>query len=230
MASTVVCVLHRDRGPEKVIDRASQLLAERDVELEFCCPMMGEPLPQRRPDHVGAVVYGGAQSANDPHDYVDREIAWIADWVESGAPFFGICLGAQLLARARGAVVETHPEGLREIGFRPITAAADHDGFLDGLRHVYHWHREGFSVPEGARLLATGEAFPHQAFRVGAAAYGVQFHPEVTQRQMQRWLEASATDLDQPGAHAADRQLADAERYQSAVHAWLEGFLDAWLG
>jgi GMP synthase (glutamine-hydrolysing) len=230
MARTVVCVVHRDRGPEKVIDRASQLLAERDHALEFCCPLLGESLPERRADHVGAIVYGGAQSANDPDDYIRRETAWIGSWVASGAPFFGICLGAQLLARAHGAAVGAHPEGLREIGFRPVAAAAQHGGFLDGLEQVYHWHKEGFAVPESGTLLAVGEAFPHQAFRVGRAAYGVQFHPEVTHQQMHRWIETSLADLTQPGAHDAERQLSDAARFRPAMHAWLGAFLESWVG
>lgn len=58
---------------------------------------------------------------------------------------------------------------------------------MDWPEKVYHWHREGFDLPAGADLLATGDTFPNQAIRVGPAAYGIQFHPELTYAMMNRW-------------------------------------------
>ena len=83
--------------------------------------------------------------------------------------------------------------------------------------------------PDGAELLATGEVFPNQAFRVGRRAFGLQFHPEATARMRGEWFEASAHMLSAPGAHPRRRQEADAERFDAPMEAWLKGLLDGHL-
>ena len=212
-------------------DRASSYLAERGYQTQWCCPGKGEALPAPGPEHVGAIVYGGAESANDDaaKPYLRTELDWIERWLETGKPFLGICLGGQMLARVLGARVDPHPEAFYEIGYVPIETAAGADGFLDGISHVYHWHHEGFTVPAGAELLAEGPVFPNQAFRYGANAYGLQFHPEVPVAVMTRWMTEASHQLARPNAHPKARQLADAERYDALLEAWMRNFLDRWL-
>ncbi|MCH8038211.1 MAG: glutamine amidotransferase, partial [Proteobacteria bacterium] len=84
-------------------------------------------------------------------------------------------------------------------------------------------------VPAGAELLATGPVFPNQAYRYGRNAYGLQFHPEVTVPVMSRWMKEAGHMLAYPNAQPRERQLADAERYDAPLEAWLERFLDDWL-
>ena len=103
-------------------------------------------------------------------------------------------------------------------------------GCRPGRTHVYQWHKEGFDVPDGAELLARGPTFPNQAYRYGRNAYGIQFHPEVTAKVLLRWIEEAGHMLDEPGAHAAARQRADAARYDQPMVQWLDGFFDTWLG
>ncbi|MGF1611044.1 MAG: glutamine amidotransferase [Kiloniellales bacterium] len=212
-------------------DRASRLIAERGYELQWCCPGKGESLPALGPQHAAAVVYGGTEnlSVDEDRPYLRQEIDWIARWAGQGRPFLGICLGGQLLARALGAPVAPHPEKLHEIGYYPITPAPGANGFLGAPLHVYQWHKEGFELPPGATLLASGETFPNQAFRYGERAYGIQFHPEVSPPVMRRWLSEASEAVDRPGAHSPEQQIADAERFDAAMEAWLVGFLDGWL-
>ena len=98
-------------------DRASQRLAERGFELRWCCPGKGEALPDAHADFAAVLVYGGAESVNDVDEkpYLRVEIDWIERWLATGRPYFGICLGGQLLARALGAPVGRHPEGLQSM-------------------------------------------------------------------------------------------------------------------
>ena len=120
-------------------------------------------------------------------------------------------------------------DGFFEIGYVPVEAAPEANGFLGGLSHVYHWHKEGFELPRGATKLAHGPVFPNQAFCYDGNAYGLQFHPEVTISVMSRWLDSAAHMLENPNAHSRDRQLADAAKYDQAMADWLDSFLRNWL-
>ena len=94
--------------------------------------------------------------------------------------------------------------------------------------HVYQWHREGFELPHGAELLAEGDIFRVQAFRYGPAAYGIQFHPEVTHLMMCRWTIRGQARMELPGARGRAEHFADRTVYDPAVRAWLSNFLDDW--
>ncbi len=212
--------------------RCARQLRERGYPLEFCYPQSGEPLPTGMDGYAGAIVFGGPMSANDDDTLpgIRAQLDWIPTALESGRPFLGICLGAQLLARALGAAVKPHPNGLAEIGYFPIQPVVGQTVFdANTVLHVYHWHREGFDLPHGAELLATGERFPHQAYRYGANAFGVQFHPEVQQKILEVWLTEGANDLTTPGAQSAAKQRDLHACHDPALDQWCEGFLGQWL-
>lgn len=224
----VLLVVHA-AGPR--IDRVSQRIAERGYEVRWWHCHRGDALPGPDAGYDALVVYGGPQSANDAEsvDYLAEEIRGIERWVAAEKPFLGLCLGGQLLCRALGGHVAPHPEGRWEVGYEPIRATPAGAGLFPEELQVYHWHKEGFSVPEGCELLATGETFPNQAFRYGASAYALQFHPEVTPAIMARWTEKAAHCLEEPGAQPAAKQFCDSQRYHAPLGAWLEGFLGRWL-
>ena len=228
MTKTIVLV---DHPVGKRDDRASKRIEQRGYRVEWCCPGEELSLPEIRDDHAGVVVYGGPESVNDLQrwPYLRDELDWIGTWLATGRPYFGICLGAQLLATALGARVSRHPEGHHEIGYVEIAPTPAANGFMDDSLHVYHWHNEGFDVPDSAELLATGPVFGNQAFRAGPKTYGIQFHPEVTPKVFGRWIEEAGHMLAEPGAHSKERQLADAERHDQAMSDWLDDFLDHWL-
>lgn len=156
-----------------------------------------------RPDIRGAdalIFMGGPMSANDDLPQIRQALDLIGDAVSLGKPILGVCLGAQLIAKALGARVYANPE--REIGWYPVcwTGAASRDALLHGLtapETVFHWHGETFDLPSGAELLAYSDACRHQAYRVGEDIYGLQFHLEVTPEMVADWCAQDANCGDQ---------------------------------
>ncbi len=163
---------------------------------------------------AGLLFMGGPMSANGDLPFLRREQAIIRDAVEAGKPVLGVCLGAQLIARALGAQVYRNPE--TEIGWAPVywTEAARHDPLFHGVTEpeiLFHWHGETFDLPAGAARLASSELCRNQAFRIGSDVYGLQFHLEVTPDMIADWCaeDANAADVRElrrpidPNAHAA---------------------------
>jgi GMP synthase (glutamine-hydrolysing) len=171
-------------------------------------------------------------SANDDAKlpFIADELRWIDRLLAAGTPFFGVCLGAQLMARAQGARVMPHDQGMMEIGYWPIEATSVGEPVMNGLGMVYHWHGEGFDLPTGAELLATGRTFPHQAVRFAPNAYGVQFHPEVTRDILSYWSTEANEHLCKPGAQSYDEQLAGCDCHDEAMARWTDHFIGLWLG
>lgn len=225
---TVLLVRHM---PGERDDRMARELRGRGYRLETCWVAEGQPLPAPDARFAAAVVYGGSQMASEAEAiaYLSEELRWIGRWLESGRPYLGICLGAQMLARALGAKVEKHPEGLSEIGYVEVTPTAAGRAVIPHGLNVYHWHREGFELPAGCELLATGAVFPNQAFRLDGQVFGLQFHPEVTLEMMASWMDKAGHMLAEPGAQPRAQQLAAARRYHEPLGAWLTRFIDTWL-
>jgi GMP synthase (glutamine-hydrolysing) len=214
-------------------------LHARGYMTEICCPFLGDSLPRlqggRPVGFAAAIVLGGPMVVSDAaeKDFIAAEIAWVASLLASGAPLLGICLGAQMMAHALGAKVWEHPDGVREIGYHRVDPAPAGGALFPGPLIAYQWHREGFDLPAGAELLATGgAAFYHQAFRHGDNSYAIQFHPEMIPPTMERWItsETGAPQLHLPGAQSAQRQRAEAPRHNPAMRRWLDNFIKVWLG
>lgn len=150
---------------------------------------------------AGLILMGGPMSANDNLDYIRRELCFIEAALSLDKPVLGICLGAQLVAKAAGATVYRNP--VKEIGWAPIywTEAGQDDLLFAGLKQsetVLHWHGETFDLPRGAQWLAWSDSCRHQAFRLGRA-YGLQFHLEVTPEMVSNWLTQEANSADVAG-------------------------------
>ena len=136
---------------------------------------------------------GGQMSATDDLPYIRTELDLIGEAISLGKPLLGVCLGAQLIAKALGARVYANP--VKEIGWYPVywTEAAARSLALSGRDTVFHWHGETFDLPRGAELLASSDGCRHQAYRVGNNIYGLQFHLEVTPEMIADWLAQDAT-------------------------------------
>jgi GMP synthase-like glutamine amidotransferase len=168
------------------------VLRERGAELHRAELDEGEPLPDWR-GFDAIVAMGGPMSVND-----EAELPWLAeekraigDAVRAGKPYWGVCLGVQLLAASLGARVYPGPEP--EVGLLPVELTEDGraDPVFGGLESgmtTLQWHGDTFDLPEGAVRLASSPAYVNQAFRF-RRAYGVQFHLEVSAAMAREWAE-----------------------------------------
>jgi GMP synthase (glutamine-hydrolysing) len=229
----ILLVVHQATSDPGLI---GQVLQDLGYELEICCPAgcfantarVAPCLPLQLEDYDGTVIFGGPMSANDDNilPFIRDELDWIPLVLESGKPYLGVCLGAQMLARVLGGQVSAHPEGMKEIGYSKIQPVSEQSD-LAGLTHVYHWHKEGFELPREAVLLAEGQVFPNQAFRYDNA-YGIQFHPEITHSMIHRWVTAVPNYHAEPGAQLLESQIRSHLQYASSVEQWLRKFLMQW--
>ena len=204
--------------------RAASVPAAEGLPVRVARAWKGELDGIRAEDVAGVIALGGTMSAWEeeraPHLAVVR--ALLADAHAAGVPVLGVCLGAQMVARALGAEVRRAPAP--EIGWLAVepTPAAAGDALLGGLREptrVYQWHQDVFELPAGAELLASSAAAPHQAFRAGARTWGVQFHPEADAETFDDWLACDPEACDRAGLDAAEFRASIAEDGPSAAFA-----------
>lgn len=210
-------------------------LRDRGLELERVEVDEGEPLPDWR--EFGCIVaMGGPMGA-----YEDVRLPWltdekllIADAVRAGKPFWGVCLGAQLLAASLGATVTPGPAP--EIGMLSVTRteAARRDPVFRHLPDEFmslQWHSDTYELPPGATRLARSDAYEQQAFVV-ERAYGLQFHLEVTPALAREWaaVPAYADSLSALlGEGALDRLLADVAARRAETESLARRIFGAWL-
>lgn len=144
-------------------------------------------------------VLGGPIGAYEEASYpfLADELRLLAWRIAAGRPLIGICLGAQLVARALGARV--YPGPVKEIGWSPVRLTPE--GSASCLRHlegglpVLHWHGDTFDLPDGATRLAATEAYPNQAFSSGPSVLALQFHLEVEPARLERWFVGHAVEI-----------------------------------
>ena len=210
--------------------RVGQLLEASGFDLDIRRPPLGDELPDTLESHAGAVVFGGPMSANDADEFVRRETDWLAVPLREDKPFLGICLGAQMLVNHLGGKVGGRDDGHVEIGWYPLRATDAGKAVMDWPEMVYHFHREGFSLPSGATLLANGDSYENQAFRYGDKAWGVQFHAELTRVMMHRWVVRGAHRFTLPGAQVGRDHLNGRMLWDMRLKLWLSEFLEQVFG
>ena len=208
---------------------------DRDDTLGIAVPALGEHgMPVIRLDAFeaeprwpgleeisGLIVFGGEMNVDEieryPYLLTQRELMRRA--VEAGLPVLGICLGAQMLARALHARVYRAP--VRELGFKPvrITEVGEADPLLGAFHtgdRVFQWHEDTFDLPDGAELLAAGDDVQVQAFRMGRTAWGVQFHFEVDAEGVDAWLRVAEPSLERVWKRNADGVREEVRLYLGA--------------
>ena len=213
------------------------VLDERGATLHRVELDEGEPLPSSLAGIDAVVAMGGPMSVNDEdeHPWLVAEKALIAGAVRGGTPFWGSCLGVQLLASSLGGKVVRGP--LPEVGILPVHATPEAlvDPVFAGLawpRPTLQWHQDTFDLPEGATLLATSPAYPNQAFRVGDVAYGVQFHVEVDEAMADEWatVPAYVSSADEAlGTGGLDRLLHDFRTSMAEMQADGRTLFSRWV-
>lgn len=211
----IVSVIHGGEARTELFAPVVEKAGHRLDEWSF---VSGAPPPRPLESYDAALVFGGAMHADQEavHPWIKDELRWLERLLGRGTPVLGICLGVQLLARAAGSWVGPLPEP--EIGWYDVelTEAGAGDPVLGSLParfEALQWHRYTYGLPRGAVELATSPAAT-QAFRLGEACWGVQFHPEVTEAQLQGWL----LDPDDP---PLDADVLRAEIH-GKIRAWNE--------
>ena len=211
------------------------VLVERGASIERIELDEGEALPERRAFDA-VIAMGGPMSVNDDAElpWLEAEKRFVAEVVRAGTPFWGICLGVQLLAASLGARVYPGPEP--EVGLLPVelTTEGREDpvfaDLTDGLVTL-QWHGDTFDLPPGAVRLAGSPAYPNQAFRFGAA-YGMQFHLEVTPAMAREWAavpEYAASLEGTLGPGAATEFLASIDARAGEMLAHGRALFERWL-
>jgi GMP synthase-like glutamine amidotransferase len=221
----VLIVMHVESEGPGLFGR---FLAEEGARTRTVRLHLGEDLPDPRAQEA-VIVLGGPMNVyeEDAHPFLGPETAFLREARDLGLPVLGICLGAQLIAKAAGAPVTKN--AVEEVGWGTVEVTGE--GAADPLFRslpaeltVFQWHGDTFAVPEGGALLATGEACRNQAFRVGRS-WGLQFHLEAEREMIARWFAGSP---ELPGM--LRRQELVGERLAAHARSLLAGFLESARG
>ncbi len=209
-------------------------LGEAGAKLDIRNAHHGDPLPDAVAGHDALVVLGGGQNALDDEafPYIPPLLALMRDFGDSGRAVLGICLGSQLLARAYGA--QNLLGAAPEFGWQGIARTGD--GAADPVLSTvpeefisFQWHDDTFTLPSGAVRLARNGAAENQAFRVGRAAYGIQFHFEADRPLVRHWNAAFADYLAEHQPDWLDRHEGEAALHGPQADATGLALARAWV-
>ncbi|MFF0434026.1 type 1 glutamine amidotransferase [Streptomyces sp. NPDC004327] len=229
----ILVVEHEDgAGPGLVGER----LRAAGLDTRVHRPWRGEELPGSLDGWSGLIVLGGSVNCEDDTaaPWLPRVRALIREAVEARIPVLGICLGGQLLAHALGGRVAVRALG-PELGTVPLRRlpAADDDplfGTLPEGAPAAQWHWDEIDrLPPAAVPLLTGDDCRHQAFRAGACAWGVQFHPEALTGTIAGWAAADAPRMRADGLDP-DGAVASVREAEPRLRAVWGAVADAWAG
>jgi GMP synthase (glutamine-hydrolysing) len=227
MAHVIVVQHEPGEGPGALLPA----LKAAGLQARLVRTWIGEHVPALPGAASGVVVLGGGASAVPGRRpaALEAEIALLRASCQGALPVLGLCLGGQLLAAALGAEVARAPR--REVGFLRVrlAEAARDDALCAGLPAsfvAFHWHEDAFTLPAGAAALASSTQTPLQAFRAGSA-WGIQFHPEVTQAELSAMVGSAPQDLRDAGADPAEL-LEAAARELPRMEVWRGPLFARW--
>jgi len=193
----VLAIVHQ---PDAGLGVFTETIDAAGDRIEEWLPVRSPAPPSDLRDYGAVITLGGAMHPDQEHDHpwLAAEKRLLGRLLEEGTPVLGVCLGAQLLAGVAGA--EVRRAGAPEIGWFPVrtTPAASGDRLLGPLAPSFEaleWHSYEFSLPPGATSLARSERCL-QAFRIGNAAWGIQFHAEVSAPDLESWIDDWRSDPD----------------------------------
>ena len=174
-------------------------IEEKGHRLEYTRFYENDPLPESSQVDL-LIVMGGPMNVFDfhMHAWMQDEIEWVGEFIQSGKPVLGICLGAQILAASLGEEVYPGPE--KEIGWHTLQFLPSLGEFrifkdLPVSRKVFHWHGDTFNIPKGAMRIASSQLFPNQGFIFDSRIVALQFHLEVTPETVKGMVEHCADEL-----------------------------------
>ena len=214
------------------------VLVRRQLPFEYVFCQTLQPRHTELNGVLGLILLGGMESAAEPHlhPFMPIEHVMIRNAFSKGLPIFGICLGAQMMAKSLGAAVEKNKvdhENFTEIGWSPLTLTAEgeRDPVLSLLAGTsqFQWHEDTYHLPQDAVHLASTAYCNQQAFRLdhqSAPAYGVQFHPEVSLADIRAWLSASKSLKPERAQAIWQESQQKFSTYSAASLAMFEAFCD----
>ncbi|MGV2829715.1 type 1 glutamine amidotransferase [Myxosarcina sp. GI1(2024)] len=212
-----------------------ECIAKRNVRIEVITPFTNQPLPTGINSYDGLIILGGAINAEDDenHPHLSEIVRLIHLFAAQELPVLGICLGAQLIARAFGKRVYQHQEV--ELGFTPLYPICDitaRDPLLKKCPEtvrVMEWHFDTFDLPDEATLLLTGDKCHNQAYRIWDNIYGFQCHFEVDEAIILNWLDDSREYIWQHRPDFPSQLRQDVEKYLVRSQSFCQYISDAWL-
>ena len=217
------------------LGQVATALGEAGAGIDLRMAHHGDALPDNSDGYDAAVILGGGQNAlaDEEYPYIPPLLELSRDFSAKDKAVLGICLGSQLLARAFGGTNQIG--GAREFGWCPISLTDE--GAADPvLRHaprdfsIFQWHDDTFSLPAGALHLASSSVARNQAFRVGRATYGVQFHFEADRKLVREWNAAFADTIAEKQPEWPGRFEAEAARHGPGADAAGLALARAWVG
>lgn len=229
--SVLICKNIETEGPGTIEDYLkTQEIPYKIVELS-----KGEKIPE--PDRFGTfIIMGGPMSVNEDnrYPYIKEEEKLVMDFISQDKKVLGICLGAQIMAKALGSEVykgskeeigwydiELTEDGLKDSHMRSLTLHPGTGNLREKFK-VFHWHGETFDIPEGAKRLASSELYPNQAFKSMNKAYAFQFHIEVSKGMIYKWLKNESTNIN--------KVKNDTEKFYNVYLRGAINFYKAFLG
>ncbi len=227
-------VLVIENYPKTPLGLVGEALAEAGAERRVVRTHAGEALPESPEGFDALIMLGGAQDALDDenHPYLKDEAALARTFGEADKGVLGICLGAQILARGYGAKnILGRPI---EFGWHEVraTEAGRADPLLSEMGEaasIFHWHVDTFTLPPGAVHLATSAMTPMQAFRLGRAVYGIQFHFEAGTELVSSWTRDFAAEIADYAPDWFDRHPEEARRHGPIADATGRALARAWV-
>lgn len=228
-------VLVIENYPKTTLGLVGKALDEVGAKTHLIRTHAGDSLPASPERYDSLIMLGGAQDALDDenHPYLSHEAALARAFGDADKAVLGICLGAQILARAYGA---------RNILGRPIefgwhdvrtTEAGRVDPMLSAIgtaAPIFHWHLDTFTLPPGATHLATSQQTAMQAFRIGRASYGIQFHFEAGTELVASWTQGFAEEIAPYAPDWPERHPVEAGKHGFAADAAGLALARAWIG
>ncbi|HMM64703.1 MAG TPA: type 1 glutamine amidotransferase [Mesorhizobium sp.] len=216
------------------LGQVGRALREAEAEIDLRCAHLGEELPPDPSGHDAMVMLGGGQNAlaDDEYPYFPTLLSLVRDFEAADKAVLGICLGSQLLARAFGG--QNRVGVATEFGWQAIslTEQAKGDPVLGALPQrfpIFQWHDDTFSLPQQAVRLASSAVAENQAFRVGRAAYGFQFHFEADQPLVREWSLSFASMIGARHPDWGDRLEGEAARHGEQADAAGLAIARAWV-
>lgn len=224
-------------SPTASLGVLEKCLRDRDVAVKILNPSMGDRLSLDT-SYSGLIILGGPMNAEEDANYphLMDVVRLVQLFAAQNKPILGICLGAQLIARAFGQRVYQH--NAVEIGFTPLKAlsAIANDPLLSTALpsdresiHLMEWHFDTFNLPDGAKLLMTGENCQNQAYRIGDNIYGFQCHFEVDRSILQDWLANGTDYLESNHPHFPEQLSKQADLYLEESNRFCRQVGNAWL-